>query len=354
MGEYKSLAERRKQAIERQKTKINENGLVRARSHASPLTATRSKLVRGVKGLKTLGLDGKLDKDKEFLDPTERKLLEKGYMPVFDPVNKKPMKTKDGLDFSDMKAFLTSPLPKGTKLQCCVMRNKTGLGGRIHPTFEMYLEEPNIFLLSGRKKGSSKTSNYTLVMDKTNFEKGDSYLGKLRSNFLGTEFVVYDKGAKGKEKKKKDDEEDSTGRNELGAISYESNFMGSKGPRQMIVALPALDTEEVPSEWSSSGKDSHILKAYRDNQTENLYILGNKSPKWNAQVRAYVLDFNNRVTKPSVKNFQLINAADQNTVILQFGRVGKESFSLDFRYPLSPLQAFAIALSSCDYKLVCE
>jgi len=351
MGDIK-LSERRRLAIERQKRKVTESGLVRARSHASPFTATRSKLVRGVKGLKTLGLDGK-DKDKEFLDPTERKLVERGYQPVFDPI--KPLKSKDGLDFSDMKSFLTRPLPKGTRLQCCVMRNKGGFGGRMYPTFEMFLEEPNMFLLAGRKKGSSKTSNYTIVMDKNNFDKGDSYLGKLRSNFLGTEFVIYGtKGGGGKEKKKKvDDDEDTTQRNELGALIYESNFLGSKGPRQMIVAVPTLHDDE-PNEWYSLGRESHILKTYREGQVENLFILGNKPPKWNAQVRAYVLDFNNRVTKPSVKNFQLVQSSDHNTVVLQFGRVGRESFSLDFRWPLSPLQAFAIALSSCDYKLVCE
>jgi tubby-related protein 1 len=230
------------------------------------------------------------------------------------------------------------------------MRNKGGLGGRMYPTFEMYLEEPNQFLLAGRKKGGSKSSNYTITRDKTNFEKGENYLGKLRSNFLGTEFVIYDKGSKSKEKKKTVDEgedDDTTGRNELGAIVYESNLLGSKGPRQMVVAIP-LSSET--SEWSS--KDS-ILKAYKEDHP-SLFVLGNKPPKWNAQARAYVLDFNNRVTKPSVKNFQLINAKDPNTVIFQFGRVGKESFSLDFRWPLSPIQAFAIALSSCDYKLVCE
>jgi len=111
------------------------------------------------------------------------------------------------------------------------MRNKGGLGGRMYPTFEMYLEEPNQFLLAGRKKGGSKSSNYTIARDKTNFEKGENYIGKLRSNFLGTEFVIFDKGSKSKEKKKKlnEEEDDTSGRNELGAIIYESNLLGSKG-----------------------------------------------------------------------------------------------------------------------------
>jgi hypothetical protein len=34
-------------------------------------------------------------------------------------------------------------------------------------------------------------------------------------------------------------------------------------------------------------------------------ILKNKPPKWNEQVGAYVLNFNGRVTRASVKNFQV-------------------------------------------------
>ena len=33
---------------------------------------------------------------------------------------------------------------------------------------------------------------------------------------------------------------------------------------------------------------------------------------------------------------------------LQFGRTGKDEFILDVKWPLSPFQAFALALSSFD------
>jgi hypothetical protein len=41
-------------------------------------------------------------------------------------------------------------------------------------------------------------------------------------------------------------------------------------------------------------------------------------------------------------------------VILQFGKVAKDMFTMDFRYPLSAFQAFALSLSSFDTKLACE
>lgn len=56
-----------------------------------------------------------------------------------------------------------------------------------------------------------------------------------------------------------------------------------------------------------------------------------------------------------MKNFQLVAAVDsshnvsaveQEKVILQFGKIGKDIFTMDYRYPLSAYQAFAICLSS--------
>ena len=72
-----------------------------------------------------------------------------------------------------------------------------------------------------------------------------------------------------------------------------------------------------------------------------------------AQSGAYVLNFNGRVTCASVKNFQLVLPDDEETVLLQFGRT-ETDFSMDLRWPLSPLQAFCITISSFDYKLACE
>lgn len=39
---------------------------------------------------------------------------------------------------------------------------------------------------------------------------------------------------------------------------------------------------------------------------------------------------------------------------MQFGRVAEDVFTMDYRFPLCTVQAFAIALSSFDSKLACE
>lgn len=71
-------------------------------------------------------------------------------------------------------------------------------------------------------------------------------------------------------------------------------------------------------------------------------------------MQAFVLNFNGRVDKASVKNFQLIDEFDDNRIHMQFGRIGKQNFNMDVAFPFSLFQAFGIALSSFDFKFACE
>lgn len=91
--------------------------------------------------------------------------------------------------------------------------------------------------------------------------------------------------------------------------------------------------------------------------------LKNKVPKWHEDLQCWYLNFKGRVTVASVKNFQLIAAVDpshniahtdQEKVILQFGKIGKDVFTMDYCFPLSAFQAFAICLTSFDLKPACE
>ena len=72
------------------------------------------------------------------------------------------------------------------------------------------------------------------------------------------------------------------------------------------------------------------------------------------EVQAFVLNFNGRVDKASVKNFQLIDEYDDNHIYMQFGRVGKDDFNMDVAFPQSIFQAFSIGLTSFDFKFACE
>merc|ERR1712146_610508 len=123
----------------------------------------------------------------------------------------------------------------------------------------------------------------------------------------------------------------------------------------MKVMVPNVDERGNRTVIRPTCAAETMLERYKNSETDDIQVLKNKQPKWNDQVGAYVLNFNGRVTRASVKNFQLCNVArDPDLVVMQFGRVGKDAFTMDYQWPLCGLQAFGIALSSFDYKIACE
>lgn len=199
-----------------------------------------------------------------------------------------------------------------------------------------------------------------------------------------------------------------TGSYNIAQLSYELNVLGTRGPRRMrcvMHSIPASSVEPggiVPGrpellprsledsfrsisslDHSTEFSSSRFLETVRpvgddgaDGSKLGPLVLKNKSPRWHEQLQCWCLNFRGRVTVASVKNFQLIAATgqpvtvgggggpaasqpagpqpDHDKVILQFGKVGKDMFTMDYRYPLSAFQAFAICLSSFDTKLACE
>lgn len=169
---------------------------------------------------------------------------------------------------------------------------------------------------------------------------------------------------------------------EIGAITYTANVLGNR-PRMMNVSIPNVNNEtEMPiasdATWIKAvGEEGRILQklkaqqsnpdadtdlandASSENSPDNAYglmSLRNRQPWWNVDLGAFVLNFGGRVSVASVKNFQLCEANDQEnnpeSILLQFGRIeGRHSFNMDFCYPLSPVQAFAISISSLQSKI---
>lgn len=71
-----------------------------------------------------------------------------------------------------------------------------------YPKYHLYLSSGFRYIMSGKKRSGCKTSNYLIGMDKNKLDKkSEGYLGKVRSNFLGTEFSVFDTGENPKEAK---------------------------------------------------------------------------------------------------------------------------------------------------------
>ncbi|KAG2455272.1 TUB protein, partial [Polypterus senegalus] len=227
------------------------------------------------------------------------------------------------LDIHDLQEFALRPAPKDVTIQCRVTRDKKGVEKGMFPTYYLYLEREDgnrVFLMAGRKRKKSKTSNYLVSTDLTDLSReGAGYIGKVRSNVLGTKFTVYDNGEN--RNKKPFIKEVESVRQELATICYEHES---------------------------------LMVRHQNGNWDSLIVLHNKPPFWNKETQSYVLNFKGRVTQASVKNFQIIHMQDPDYIVMQFGRVAEDVFTMDYRYPLCALQAFTITLTSFDIKLACE
>ncbi|XP_042490491.1 tubby-like F-box protein 8 [Macadamia integrifolia] len=334
-------------------------------------------------------------------------------------------------EFSGKLTFpvsLKQPGPRDGTIQCFIKRDKANL------TYHLFLclspallVENGKFLLSAKRNRRTTCTEYVISMDADNISRSSStYIGKLRSNFLGTKFIIYDtqppySGAHvspiGRSSRrfysKKVSPKVPTGSYNISQVTYELNVLGTRGPRRMhcimhSIPASALDAggtvpgqpELLPRSLEdsfgsisfsksidqsgefSSARFSDIVGSHENEEDskERPLILRNKAPRWHEQLQCWCLNFRGRVTVASVKNFQLIAAtqpapapapaaaaaapgaptpaqpasSDHDKIILQFGKVGKDMFTMDYRYPLSAFQAFAICLSSFDTKLACE
>jgi len=243
----------------------------------------------------------------------------------------------------------------GTHARCHVLRKRGPFGA--FPTYVMYLDGRDttvttladaVPILVARKRKKAKCTHYVIGDDgaeRALNEAHPSYVGKLKANFIGTRFELLDSGARprawgnaGHLGADSDSEDDVPPRRALAHVRYAVNILGIAGPRALEVDL--LD--------DAGDTIRHALESAR--------------PRWNSTHRAYVLDFNGRVTRPSVKNFQLVSRtarasepaavadATPPPVVAQFGRVDDDLFTLDFAYPFSPLAAFAACLSAFESK----
>ena len=135
------------------------------------------------------------------------------------------------VDASNLEDFVFRPAPRGVTIKCRISRNKKGMDRGLYPTYFMHMEREDgkrvsgspsprsprsapgrwtdladvsflpsdlslrihtvririmfpplqVFLLAGRKRKKSKTSNYLISVDATDLSReGESFIGKLR------------------------------------------------------------------------------------------------------------------------------------------------------------------------------
>lgn len=291
-----------------------------------------------------------------------QELSDMGITPEYDPRQAGEREARPNFDVAsimpnDMRNFLHNPTPKQAgMLQCRISRDKSGIANRLSPKY-MLETDAGVFLICAQKQSHNKTPNYAISMSKGQIGKGtDAFLGKLRSDVCGLQWTAYGPGLNPEKKVGKEAPAIHLVRDELLAVQYNASFWGTKpkGPRKMAMTIPKVQPNGERLVCRTLSPSTEGLHALNSSGSQLVESYSNKAPKWNDAIGAYVLNFNKRVTEASVKNFQLVNSTDPDTVYLQFGKVGKDAFNIDFRWPISPFQAFAICLTAFEYKLGCE
>ncbi|KOM33555.1 hypothetical protein LR48_Vigan01g311100 [Vigna angularis] len=213
---------------------------------------------------------------------------------------------------------LKQPGPREHLLQCFIRRDNGTQTYYLFLSLSSALADDGKFLLAARKFRRPTCTDYIISLDADYMSReSNAYIGKLRSNFLGTKFTVYD------------------------------------------VQLPHSRANMAKSCSTKLVNPKQVSP--KNNKRDDVLVLRNKAARWHEQMQCWCLNFHGRVTVASVKNFQLaalpVNGhaePQEDDVILQFGKVGKDLFTMDYRYPISAFQAFAICLSSFATTVACE
>ncbi|KAM2656971.1 hypothetical protein EV1_012401 [Malus domestica] len=311
--------------------------------------------------------------------------------------------TKEIVKAPELSGKLTFPIsvkqpgPRDDLVRCFIKRNRSTQTYCLFLGLTHALTDEGKFLIAARKFKRPTCTDYVVSLHVDNMSKGSSnYIGKLRSNFLGTKFTIFDgqpshlgdKIAKSRSTRlvnlKQVSPRVPAGNYPVAQIQYELNMMGSRGPRRMQCTMDSIPSSSVepggvattqaefshnnaelfpslPFFRSKSNRVESFLSGPLARQKDGVLVLRNKSPRWHEQLQCWCLNFHGRVTVASVKNFQLVASPENGPagpehekIILQFGKVGKDLFTMDYRYPISAFQAFSICLSSFDTKIACE
>ncbi|EPS60718.1 hypothetical protein M569_14084, partial [Genlisea aurea] len=278
------------------------------------------------------------------------------------------------------------PGPRDNPIQCFIKRDRANSTYRLYFGLTPSENENDKLLLAAKRIRRATSTDFIISLVADDFSRAsNTYVGKLRqanfrllSNFLGTRFTIYDsqpphdaatvKHVSRRFNPKQVSPKLPSCNYSVASVSYELNVLRTRGPRRMRCVMHSIPvssiqvgghaptpTDEKPCFASAS--------ASKGNSSESSLVLKNKAPRWHEQLQCWCLNFKGRVTVASVKNFQLVAAVDpshdipyaeQEKVILQFGKIGKDMFTMDYRYPVSAFQAFAICLSSFDTKPACE
>ncbi|XP_010540149.1 PREDICTED: tubby-like F-box protein 7 [Tarenaya hassleriana] len=281
-------------------------------------------------------------------------------------------------DYDDNGGEITFPSclklagPRNFPNQCLIRRDRKTSTFYLYLALAQSFTDRGKFLLAAHRHRRGLYIDYIISSDAEDLsQQSNSYLGKIRSDLFGTDFKIYDSQSPHEDAKPSSCRASRrcTSRQvnpqvsaaaaaanfEVGRVSYKFNLFKTRSPRRMVCSVKCPSSRENPN----------YLEASEADKKPEFAVLKNKVPRWHEQLQCWCLNFHGRVTVASVKNFQLVASmaptqqrggakSGWDNVVLQFGKVGDDIFTMDYMQPLSAFQAFAICLTSFGTKLACE
>ncbi|KAI7745139.1 hypothetical protein M8C21_024237 [Ambrosia artemisiifolia] len=307
-------------------------------------------------------------------------------------VTKEIVKTPEECGRLTFPISLKQPGPRDGPIQCYIKRDRATSIHRLYFGLTPSEGERDKLLLAAKKIRKATSTEFALSLVADDFSRASSTYFTIYDSQPPTDAATLHNNNRSSQRfhKKQVSPRVPACSYSIATISYELNVLRTRGPRRMnciMHSIPVSSVQEggtapTPKSFPLSFDDKPSLSSpsfkSKDLTATNSIVstssssgsicfepltLKNKAPRWHEQLQCWCLNFKGRVTVASVKNFQLVasvdpsrnvSAAEQDKVILQFGKIGKDIFTMDYRYPLSAFQAFAICLSSFDTKPACE
>ncbi|GJU34270.1 tubby-like F-box protein 5 [Tanacetum coccineum] len=300
-------------------------------------------------------------------------------------ITKEIVKTPEECGRLTFPISLKQPGPRDAPIQCYIRRDRATSTHRLYFGLTPSEDESDKLLLAAKKIRKATRTEFAISLVADDFSRASStYVGKLRSNFLGTKFTIYDSQPPSDAAVQPNNNRSSQRFNKKqvsprkkysmdgNSIPISSIQEGGSAPTPKSFPLSFDDTHSLSalsfkskdlnftrSASSVSGPMSSVSGPISSVSGPISSVLGpicadslmlkNKAPRWHEQLQCWCLNFKGRVTVASVKNFQLVasvdpshnvSAVEQDKVILQFGKIGKDIFTMDYRYPLSAIPSF--------------
>lgn len=204
-----------------------------------------------------------------------------------------------------------------------------------------------------------------------------TYLGKMVKNYTGTSFTLHDYRVT-------NPHDVNAPKHQLATMAYDINVSGGD-PNAFTTIMPRYDEGYLEKEQSETLINRHkLLKKKRRSLEQTmmdklrrkkdtaygsveqrdeaeLLVLQTQKPVFCEELQAFTLDFAGRVKLPCKRNFilsvdpknqRLVDEFGEGTTLLRHGKVNQDRYILDYRYPLSPVQALAVAVTSFAEKLL--